>query len=101
MRTTADEMAELGWRIAGKLAAAQGPTALFIPLRGVSAVDVEGGPFRDADADAALFAALTDGLAGTAVDVHPLDLAINDAGFGAAAANALHQQITTLKGAPA
>ena len=34
-------MAELGRRIATKLAAATGPTELFIPLRGVSAIDVE------------------------------------------------------------
>ena len=37
MRTTPEEMAELGRRIATKLAAATGPTELFIPLRGVSA----------------------------------------------------------------
>ena len=35
-----------------------GPTVLFVPLRGVSAIDVDGQPFRDAEADAALFAAL-------------------------------------------
>jgi uncharacterized protein (UPF0261 family) len=96
MRTTSEEMAELGRRIAGKLAAATGPTELFVPLRGVSAIDVDGAPFRDADADAALFAALDQGLAGTAVDVHRLDLAINDPGFGAAMAQALDRQISSL-----
>ena len=34
MRTTPEECAELGRRIAPKLNAAQGPTALFVPLRG-------------------------------------------------------------------
>ena len=94
MRTTPEEMAELGRRIATKLAAATGPTELFIPLRGVSAIDVEGAPFRDAEADATLFAELRAGLAGSGVVVHELDQAINDPGFGAAMARALHASIT-------
>lgn len=94
MRTTPEEMAELGRRIAAKLAAATGPTELFIPLRGVSAIDVEGAPFRDAEADAALFAELRAGLVGSGVVVHELDQAINDPGFGAAMARALHTSIT-------
>lgn len=94
MRTTAEEMAELGRRIARKLAAATGPTALFVPLRGVSAIDVDGGPFRDAEADEALFAALREGLAGAAVRVEEVDQAINDPGFGTAMADALHSTIT-------
>ena len=94
MRTTPEEMAELGRRIATKLAAATGPTELFIPLRGVSAIDVEGAPFRDAEADAMLFAELRAGLAGSGVVVHELDQAINDPGFGAAMARALHTSIT-------
>ena len=94
MRTTPEEMAELGRRIAVKLAAATGPTELFIPLRGVSAIDVEGAPFRDAEADAALFAELRAGLVGSGVVVHELDQAINDPGFGAAMARALHASIT-------
>ena len=94
MRTTPEEMAELGRRIATKLAAATGPTELFIPLRGVSAIDVEGAPFRDAEADATLFAELRAELAGSGVVVHELDQAINDPGFGAAMARALHASIT-------
>jgi len=94
MRTTAAESAELGRRIAAKLAAADGPTELFVPLHGVSAIDVDGGPFRDAEADAALFAALDAGLAGSAVTVHRLEMAINDTGFGTAMADALHRRVT-------
>ncbi len=62
MRTTPDEMQELGRRIAERLAPATGPTELFIPLRGVSAIDVDGAPFRDAAADSLLFDALRKGL---------------------------------------
>ena len=100
MRTTRQEMAELGRRIAAKLATATGPAELFIPLRGVSAIDVDGGSFRDAEADAALFEALRSGLAGSGVVVHELDQAINDPGFGAAMAQALHTAITTSPAIP-
>ena len=47
MRTTPEECAELGRRIARKLSAATGPTALFVPLKGVSMIATEGGPFHD------------------------------------------------------
>ena len=70
------------------------PTEVVLPLRGVSAVDVEGGPFRDAEADAALFGALTAGLRDSAVTVREVDAAINDPGFGTAAADTLHRLIT-------
>src|SRR5690625_2508194 len=94
MRTTADEMAELGRRIGRKLASATGPVQVYLPLRGVSGIDVEGGPFSDPEADAACFTAIREELAGTDVVVHDLDVAINDEGFGTAAADALHELIT-------
>ena len=83
MRTTPEECAELGRIIAGKLSRAQGPAALFIPLRGVSAIDVEGGPFYDPAADQALFEALRDNL-GPNVELHELDHEINDPEFAEA-----------------
>lgn len=95
MRTTAAESADLGALIAGKLRAATGPAHVLVPERGFSGIDVEGGPFCDPDADAALVTALEDGLAGSRVPVERLDLAMNDPGFGAAAADALHRLITT------
>ena len=55
MRTTPDECREIGRIIAGKLNAATGPTVLFVPLRGVSAIATEGQVFHDAEADTALF----------------------------------------------
>src|SRR5206468_7884243 len=72
MRTTPDECAELGRRIARKLSAATGPTALFVPLKGISMIATEGGPFHDPAADEALFAALREGLSGD-VELHELD----------------------------
>jgi uncharacterized protein (UPF0261 family) len=80
MRTTAEECAELGRRIARKLSAATGPTALFVPLRGVSMIDAEGQPFHDPEADAALFSALRDGL-DDRVELVELDCNVNDPEF--------------------
>jgi uncharacterized protein (UPF0261 family) len=88
MRTTPDECAELGRRIARKLSAARGPVALFVPLRGVSMIDAEGQPFHDPEADEALFAALRDGVGG-AVEVHEMDCNINDPQFATAMADRL------------
>jgi uncharacterized protein (UPF0261 family) len=92
MRTTPEECAELGRRIASKLSAATGPTALFIPLKGVSMIATEGGPFYDRDADEALFAALREGL-GESVELHELDLDVNDPAFADAMADRLHAMI--------
>jgi uncharacterized protein (UPF0261 family) len=91
MRTTADENRELGRRIGSKLAAAQGPTVLFVPLRGVSLIDVEGQPFWDPEADAALFDGLRETLDG--VETHELDLDVNDERFAVAMADRLHELI--------
>ena len=81
MRTTPDECAELGRRIARKLAAATGPTSLFVPLAGVSMIDAEGQPFHDPEADAALFDALREGLEGSSVELIELDRNVNDEEF--------------------
>lgn len=95
MRTTSEEMAELGRIIAGKLRRASGPVEVFLPLGGVSALDAAGGPFRDEAADAGLFAAIRSGLTGTGVVVHESPAAINDPGFGAEMARTLHRMIGT------
>jgi uncharacterized protein (UPF0261 family) len=101
MRTTRDEMATLGARVAEKVAGATGPVEVFLPLGGVSAIDVAGGPFEDAEADAACFHAIVEGLAGSRVAVHQVDEAINDPGFGRRAAQALHELITDAGSVPA
>jgi uncharacterized protein (UPF0261 family) len=93
MRTTADEMAELGRRIARKLNGASGPTVLFVPLRGVSAIDVDGQPFRDADADETLFAALREGVDTAKVELVEVDADVNDPAFATAMADRLHELI--------
>jgi uncharacterized protein (UPF0261 family) len=90
MRTTPEECAELGRRLGAKLSAATGPVALFVPLRGVSAIAVEGGPFFDPDADAALLAGLRETL-DPSVEVHEVDADVNDPAFAVAMAARLDE----------
>ena len=89
MRTTPEENAELGRIIATKLNAATGPTALFLPLRGVSMIDAEGMPFWSPEADAALFAAIRATVDPAKVELVELDLNINDDAFSDAMADRL------------
>jgi uncharacterized protein (UPF0261 family) len=92
MRTTPDECAELGRRVARKLSKAKGPTALFIPLRGISMIATKGQPFHDQAADDALFSAVRAGLSPN-VELHELDTDINDPEFAVATSNRLHQML--------
>ncbi|WP_436926179.1 Tm-1-like ATP-binding domain-containing protein [Halosimplex amylolyticum] len=80
MRTTAEENAELGEIVAGKLNDATGPTALALPLGGVSMLDAEGEDFHDPEADAALFDALRDTL-DEDVELIEYDGNVNDDAF--------------------
>lgn len=92
MRTTVEENAELGHIIARKLNQARGPVALFLPLRGVSLIDVEDAPFYDADADRALIESLRADLQDN-IDVYELDMDLNDPRFAQAMASRLHELI--------
>ena len=92
MRTTPDECAELGRQIGRKLSAAKGATVLFIPLKGISMISVEGQPFYDSAADDALIAGLHETL-GPRVEVHELDTDINDPAFADAMADRIHELI--------
>ena len=92
MRTTPEECAELGRRVARKLSAARGPTALFVPLRGISMIATKGQPFHDEAADDALFSAVRQGLS-PSVELHELDTDINDPEFALATANRLHEML--------
>ncbi len=80
MRTTADECARIGDTLAEKLNAATGPTALLLPLGGVSALDAPGQPFYDPEANGALFDALRGGI-GERVQLLEIDAHINDDAF--------------------
>lgn len=88
MRTTKEENIRLGEVIAAKLNAAKSPTALMLPLRGVSAIDGEGQPFNDPEADKALFDTLRANI-GSNVELIELDSNVNDDAFALAAAKKL------------
>jgi uncharacterized protein (UPF0261 family) len=99
MRTTPEETAELGRIVAEKLNAATGPTALALPLGGVSLLDVEGEDFYDPEADAALFDALREHLADD-VELLEFESAINDERFAEAIAEKLDEYMQAAGLAP-
>jgi len=86
MRTTADECITIAKGIAGQLNRATGPTVVVLPLRGVSAIDVEGKPFYDPDADRALFQTLREHLS-PSIRIVEVDTHINDPAFAETVAN--------------
>jgi uncharacterized protein (UPF0261 family) len=88
MRTTPEENDKLGKEIAQKASAAKGPTAVLLPLRGVSAIDAEGQPFWWPEADAALCQSLRNWMSPD-VELIELDMHINDPPFAATAAGKL------------
>jgi uncharacterized protein (UPF0261 family) len=88
MRTTPEENDKLGKEIAQKASAARGPTAVLVPLRGVSAIDREGQPFWWPEADRALFQSLRNWIS-PSVKLLELDLHINDPEFAKRAADTL------------
>jgi len=90
MRTTPEENAELGRIIAEKLNQASGPTALYLPLKGVSMIDVEGEDFYDPEADQELFDALRENI-GDNVEFFEIDTDINDDEFALAMARKLDE----------
>ena len=89
MRTTADENRQLGEIIARKMNQATAPTALFVPLRGVSMIDAPDQPFHDPQADEALFAALRQHVDAKTVELIEIDCHINDDEFSIAMADKL------------
>lgn len=80
MRTTPEENRELGRILAGKANSAKGPVTVVVPLRGVSAIDAEGRPFFDPEADRMLFAAIRSDVWEN-VKLREVDAHINDPVF--------------------
>ncbi|MEL6335321.1 MAG: ABC transporter permease [Pseudomonadota bacterium] len=97
MRTTAEECAEMGRWIGGRLNEMEGQVRFLLPEGGVSALDAPGQPFHDPAARAALY----DALEATVLQTANRQLLrrpehINDPGFAAAAVELFH----SLHGAP-
>ena len=90
-RATPEECRELAAVIARKLNAATGPTVLFVPLRGLSLLSTDGQVLHDPKGDDALFSVLRELIDRSKVEMHEVDLDINDSRFGLAMADRLHE----------
>jgi uncharacterized protein (UPF0261 family) len=84
VRTNAAESAELGRILATKVNAATGPTAVLLPLGGLSKYEAPGGPYVDPVADAALFDAIRATLR-PGIELREVDANVNDPAFADAA----------------
>lgn len=89
-RINLEESRRLGRIFASKVSAATGPTAVLLPLRGLSAIDAPGQPYWDAEADGALFEAIRAGLRDD-LPLLEVDANINDPEFADAVVAAFDQ----------
>ena len=89
MRTTVEENKQLGAKLAEKLNMYQKDTALFLPLKGLSAIDVEGAAFYGPEEDKALYDTLKADIKNDKVEIIEMDTDINDKAFAEAAAQKL------------
>lgn len=89
MRTNREENTRIGETLAEKLNASASPTAVMLPLKGVSMFDAPGQPFYGPQEDEALFSALRDTLDPKHVELVELPFHINDEKFALEAAKKL------------
>lgn len=94
MRTTPEENARLGEIFAEKLNGASGPVAVYIPLKGVSEIDLEGKPFYDPAALPAFVEALKSRLRKD-IPIVEMQTDINDPVFSSATVEALLKFMAT------
>lgn len=92
LRTSAEEAARIGVRMAEQINQSRGPVAVLLPLLGMSAIGVSGQPFHDPEADHALFDALCSRLR-AGIAVQKLPHAINEPLFAETAAYSLLQMM--------
>ncbi len=89
MRTTKQENEQLGRIIAKKLNMCQVPSALFLPLKGVSGIDAPGKPFHGPEENRCLFNALRENMNNDLVEIVEREQHINDEAFAIAMAQKL------------
>lgn len=89
MRTTVEENRRMGEVIAQKLSRAEGNTALLLPLKGLSGLDVEGQPFYGPEEDRMLFDTLRENVDQSKVEMIEINADINSQEFAIAAATKL------------
>lgn len=89
MRTNVAENEAIGKKLVEKLNMAKEKTALFLPLRGISGIDVEGQAFYGVEEDKMLFDTLRHGVNRNSVEVIEMDCEINNVVFAETAAQKL------------
>lgn len=95
VRTSAEECQRIGQWMGERLNRCEGPLHLLLPEKGVSALDIEGGPFWHPDADGALFAALEETVRPTSKRrISRLPLHINDPAFAETAVQSFRELST-------
>lgn len=93
MRTTKEENKQFGEVMSEKLNMAQGSTALMLPLKGFSGLDVEGQKFYGPEEDQVLIDTLKDNIDQQKVEIIEVNTDINDELFAEMAAEKLIQLI--------
>ncbi|GAW11766.1 hypothetical protein ANO14919_011170 [Xylariales sp. No.14919] len=96
MRTSSEECKELGKRLANRLRSnctSPNRTEVWLPLKGISAIAIEGQAYYDRTADDALFSAIRQGLDGSGIAVKEIDTDINDPAFAESVAHRLAELI--------
>ena len=88
LRTNVEENVRIGEILVAAINRATAPTAVLLPMRGVSMLDSEGERFWDPEADHACFDTIRNGVRAD-IPVHEVDHNINDAQFADTAANTL------------
>jgi uncharacterized protein (UPF0261 family) len=95
-----DEMVAVGRFVAERLSRSSGPSAVLIPSRGFSQLNIAGGPMFEPESDKGFLEGLTVELARTGVKnvgVDVLEMHINDPEFAEAAAKRLDRMIREKK----
>jgi uncharacterized protein (UPF0261 family) len=88
LRTTPEEAAEIGRRVARKLNASTGPVTVLLPLLGLSSLGSPGYAFHQPKADDALFQSLRKGLRKD-IPLIEMDATVSDPAFADACVRAL------------
>jgi len=92
VRTSGQEMAQVGSLMARRLNESRGATTVLIPMRGLSYSNRPGHVLYDPEADRALFTALRAELH-PGIEIQEIDAHINDPGFAKVAAERMHARM--------
>ena len=100
VRTNREESVQLGAILAAKVNAAVGPSAVVLPLGGLSKYELPGGPFRNLDLDEALFTEIRATLRPDIV-LREVDANVNDQAFVDAVLDVFRERWTCVRPLPA